>query len=126
MRKIAVITGTRAEYGYLKPLMDAIKKDRDLELIPIITGMHLLSDFGNTYKIVENDFPNAVKIPMDLCGDSLQDMANYLSSGIKNFAEFFAKNPPDIIVVLGDRSESLAAALAGAYLNIPIAHERVL
>jgi len=122
MRKIAVVTGTRAEYGYLKPLMDAIKKDGNLELIPIVTGMHLLPDFGNTYKIVENDFPNAVKIPMDLRGDSLQDMTNYLSSGIKNFAEFFVKNPPDIIVVLGDRSESLAAALAGAYLNIPIAH----
>ncbi len=122
MRKIAVVTGTRAEYGYLKPLMDAIKKDGDLKLIPMVTGMHLLSDFGNTYKIVENDFPNVVKILMDLSGDNLQDMANYLSSGIKNFAEFFVKNSPDIVVVLGDRSESLATALACMYLNIPIAH----
>lgn len=122
MRKIAVVTGTRAEYGYLKPLMDAIKKDSDLELIPIVTGMHFLSDFGNTYKIVENDFPNAVEIPMELSGDNLKGMANYLSCGIKKFAKFFVKNTPDIIVVLGDRSESLAVALVGMYLNIPIAH----
>lgn len=122
MRKIAVVTGTRAEYGYLKPLMDTINKDTNLELIPIITGMHLLPDFGKTYKIVENDFLKSVKISMDLNGDSLKDMANYLSSGINNFAEFFSKNPPDIVVVLGDRSESLAAALAAMYLNIPITH----
>ncbi len=122
MRKIAVITGTRAEYGYLNSLMKAIDKDNELKLIPIITGMHLLSDFGNTFRIVENDFPKSVRIPMALNGDDLKDMANYLSSGIKNFAEYFYKNLPDIIVILGDRSESLAASLAAMYLNIPIAH----
>ncbi|HEY0087601.1 MAG TPA: UDP-N-acetylglucosamine 2-epimerase (hydrolyzing), partial [Candidatus Lokiarchaeia archaeon] len=77
MRKIAVVTGTRAEYGYLKPLMKAIKQDKDLKLIPIITGMHLLSDFGNTYNLVEKDFPESIRIPMTLKGDSLEDMANY-------------------------------------------------
>jgi len=122
MRKIAVITGTRAEYGYLNPLMKEIEKDRELELIPIITGMHLLSDFGKTYKFVKKDFPNAIKIKMPLDGDSLKDMADYLSSGIKNFASYLDENPPDILVVLGDRTESLAVALAGLYLNIPIAH----
>ena len=104
MRKIAVVTGTRAEYGYLKPLMKAIDDDSDLELIPIITGMHLLSDFGNTYKLVENDFPRSAKIPMSLKGDGLEDMANYLASGVKNFAEYFNEKRPDILIVLGDRS----------------------
>ena len=122
MKKIAVVTGTRAEYGYLKPLMKTIEEDRDLELIPIITGMHLLPKYGNTYKIVKQDFPKSIKIPMILEGDNLKDMVNYLSSGVKNFAEYLNKNPPDIIVVLGDRSEPLAAALASMYLNIPIAH----
>lgn len=122
MRKIAVVTGTRAEYGYLKPLMDAIENDGELDLIPIITGMHLLSDFGNTYKLVEKDFSKSVKVQMSLKGDNLKDMANYLSSGIQHFADYFYKNPLDIIVVLGDRSESLAAALAALYLNFPIAH----
>lgn len=122
MRKIAVVTGTRAEYGYLKPLMEAIEEDNDLELVPIITGMHLLSDFGDSYKIVENDFPKSVKVPMSLDGDSLKDMANYLASGVKNFAEYLDKNRPDILIVLGDRSEPIAAALASMFLNIPIAH----
>lgn len=122
MRKIAVVTGTRAEYGYLKPLMKSIEEDIDLELVPIITGMHLLSYFGDTYQIVEIDFPKSVKIPMSLTGDSLKDMASYLSSGVENFAEYFNKDKPDILVVLGDRSEPFAAALASMYLNIPIAH----
>jgi UDP-N-acetylglucosamine 2-epimerase (non-hydrolysing)/GDP/UDP-N,N'-diacetylbacillosamine 2-epimerase (hydrolysing) len=122
MRKIAVVTGTRAEYGYLKPLMKAIDDDSDLELIPIITGMHLLSDFGNTYTLVENDFPRSVKIPMSLKGDGLEDMANYLASGVKNFAEYFNEKRPDILIVLGDRNEPFAAVLAAMYLNLPIAH----
>ena len=122
MRKIAVVTGTRAEYGYLKPLMIEIQKDEQLELMPLVTGMHLLKEFGNTYKIIEKDFPEYIKIPMDLTGDDLKNMALYLSSGIKNFANYFAKSDIDIVVVLGDRSEALSAALAALYLNIPIVH----
>jgi len=122
MRTIAVVTGTRAEYGYLKPLMQAIQQEKALRLLPIITGMHLLPQFGSTYKIVKRDFPGAKKIEMTLNGDKLAHMAEYLASGINNFAQFFDKNRPDILVVLGDRSESLAAALAALYLNIPIAH----
>lgn len=122
MRAIAVVTGTRAEYGYLKPLMQAIQQDKELKLLPIITGMHLLPEFGNTYKIVKKDFPSAKKVPMTLKGDQLKHMAEYLASGITNFAVFLEKTHPDILVILGDRSESLAAALAAVYLNIPIAH----
>jgi GDP/UDP-N,N'-diacetylbacillosamine 2-epimerase (hydrolysing) len=122
MRTIAVVTGTRAEYGYLKPLMHAIQLDTELKLLPIITGMHLLPQFGNTYKIVKKDFPAAKKISMTYKGDQLKHMAQYLASGIDNFSRFFDKNHPDILVVLGDRSESFAASLAALYLNIPIAH----
>lgn len=122
MRTIAVVTGTRADYSYLKPLMQAIQKDRNLKLLPLITGMHLLPNFGDTNKEVKKDFSDAYKIPMALKGDRLKDMAEYLSSGITNFTNFFDKNRPDILVVLGDRSESLAATLSAFYLNIPIAH----
>jgi UDP-N-acetylglucosamine 2-epimerase (non-hydrolysing)/GDP/UDP-N,N'-diacetylbacillosamine 2-epimerase (hydrolysing) len=122
MRKIAVVTGTRAEYGYLKPLMEEIQKDRQLELIPVITGMHLLQDYGDTYKIVEQDFSNSIKVKMPLAGDSGKDMANYLSNGIKNLVESFEEIKPDIVTALGDRSEAFAAALAATYLNIPFAH----
>lgn len=122
MRTIAVVTGTRAEYGYLKPLMHAIQQDKTLRLLPIITGMHLLSSFGNTSGIVQKEFPTAKKIKMTYEGDQLKHMALYLASGITSFTSFFSKNRPDILVVLGDRSESLAAALSALYLNIPIAH----
>lgn len=122
MKKIAVITGSRSEYGPLKILMDAIEKDDELELLSIVTGMHTLSNYGNTYKIVKNDFPKSVIIPMSLEGDRLLDMVNYLTSGIENLAEHFFKKKPDIVVVAGDRSEALAASLAALYLNIVIAH----
>ena len=122
MRKIAVVTGTRAEYGYLKPLMRAIEHDNQLELIPLVTGMHLLSEFGNTHGLVHQDFPKSISISMPLKGDELKDMTVYLSEGIKSFAELFDKQRPDVVVLLGDRSEPLAAALAALYLNIPIAH----
>ncbi|GAH03756.1 unnamed protein product, partial [marine sediment metagenome] len=122
MRKIAVVTGTRGEYGPLKPVMKAIEKDKELELILIITGMHLLLEYGNTYKLVERDFPKSVKVQMPLEGDSLEDMAKYLSYGIKNFAKYFSEKTPDTVIVAGDRSESLAVALACLYLNIPVAH----
>jgi GDP/UDP-N,N'-diacetylbacillosamine 2-epimerase (hydrolysing) len=122
MRTVAVVTGTRAEYSYLKPLMKAITSDPELKLIPLITGTHLSPKFGNTFQLVEKEFPNAVQIPMRLTGDSLIDMVLYFASGITNFAEYLDENRPDIIVVLGDRSESFAAALAAFYLNIPIAH----
>lgn len=122
MRTIAVVTGTRAEYGYLQPLMNRIEHDGELQLIPLITGTHLFPKYGNTSELVKQAFPSAIQIPMLLAGDTLKDMATYLSSGITNFAEYLNKNKPDILVVLGDRSESFAAALAAFYLNIPIAH----
>lgn len=122
MRTIAVVTGTRAEYGYLQPLMKMIEDDRELQLIPLITGTHLFSRFGNTHELIDYSFPSAIQIPMLSPGDTLKDMAIYLASGITNFAEYLDKNRPDILVILGDRSESFAAALAAFYLNIPIAH----
>jgi len=122
MRTIAIVTGTRAEYGYLKPLMQAIQKDRELTLLPIVTGMHLLPQFGNTDTLVRKDFPKVKKVVMTYNGDQLKHMALYLASGIKNFTTFFDTHRPDMIVILGDRSESLAAALSALYLNIPIAH----
>jgi len=122
MRRIALVTGTRAEYGYLKPLMKEIKKDKALELLPVVTGMHLLKEFGYSYKNVEKDFKNIYKIPMRLRGDNLEDMAYYLSDGIKNITNFLKNKKPGIVVVLGDRSESFASAIAAMYLNIPIAH----
>jgi hypothetical protein len=97
MRTIAVVTGTRAEYGYLKPLMQAIERDRELTLVPLITGMHLLPQFGNTSLLVKKDFPTAKPIFMTYKGDQLKHMAEYLASGINHFTSFFDKNRPDIL-----------------------------
>jgi UDP-N-acetylglucosamine 2-epimerase (non-hydrolysing)/GDP/UDP-N,N'-diacetylbacillosamine 2-epimerase (hydrolysing) len=122
MRKIAVVTGSRAEYGYLKPLMNEIKKANDLRLITVATGMHLLSKYGNSISIVEKDYPDVNKVRMKLNGDTPNHMTLYLANGIKNLSCFFEKIQPDIVVALGDRSEAFAAAIASVYLNITFAH----
>ena len=95
IRNIVVVTGTRAEYGYLKPVMKAIENDNQLNLIPIVTGMHLLEKHEESYKLVESDFPSLVKVPMHLDGDATKDMALYLSDGIKK--GIFSKADPVII-----------------------------
>ena len=66
MRTVAVVTGTRADYGYLKPLMNEIEKDKSLNLIPIVTGMHLLANYGDTFRLVEKEFSSSVKILFQL------------------------------------------------------------
>jgi len=121
-RKVAVITGTRAEYRYLNYVMQRIEETPGLELIPVVTGMHLLKKFGYTFKEVKKDFPQSRKVNMVLRGDKNEAMGYYLASGIKNFTFFFSKSKPDIVLIVGDRNESLAAALAAFYLNIPVAH----
>jgi UDP-N-acetylglucosamine 2-epimerase (non-hydrolysing)/GDP/UDP-N,N'-diacetylbacillosamine 2-epimerase (hydrolysing) len=102
--------------------MNAIENDGELHLVPLVTGTHLFPKFGNTHELVQQAFPSAIKIPMMFPGDTLKDMALYFASGVTNFAEYLNKNRPDILIVLGDRSESFAAALAAFYLNIPVAH----
>lgn len=122
-RKIAVVTGTRAEYGILKPLLDEIEKSRFLQLELLVSGMHLLKDYGLTGKEIKKDgFREIVKVPMY---EQKIDFSYYgaaLGQGIKNFIKIFSKTKPDILVILGDRLEPLAAALAAATLRIPIAH----
>lgn len=122
MRKIAVVTGTRAEYSYLKPLMNTIKNDDSLSLLPVVTGMHCLPHLGKSHTLVEHDFPESKTLPLKLNGDEPGDMASYLADGILRLSTFFKHEQPHIIAVLGDRSEAFAAAIAGAYLNIPVAH----
>jgi GDP/UDP-N,N'-diacetylbacillosamine 2-epimerase (hydrolysing) len=122
-RKICVITGTRAEYGLLIPVMKAIQKHPALELSIIATGMHLLSDFGDTVADIERDgFSIDAKVPMYLNLDTPGAVARGISNGISGIAQALEQIKPAIIVVLGDRDEPLAAAIAGAHMNIPVAH----
>lgn len=122
-RKICVVTGTRAEYGLLYWLMKEIQSDPDLELQVIATGMHLSPEFGLTYQVIEQDgFTIDEKIEMLLSSDTSVGVAKSIGLATIGFADAFARLKPDIIVLLGDRYEILAAAQAALVAQIPIAH----
>lgn len=123
MKKIAVVTGSRAEYGILYPVLKAIQARRDLVLSLVVTGMHLSHEFGYTVRDIEKDgFKIDARVDMLPSRDTLGAMAESVGKGIIGMAQTWEQLKPDIVLVLGDRTEALAAAIAGAYLNIPVAH----
>lgn len=123
MRKICVVTGTRAEYGLLSRLMKAIKEAPSLELQVIATNMHLSPEFGLTYKEIENDgFLLNKKVEMLLSADTSTSVAKSLGLGIIGFADAYEDLKPDLLVVLGDRYEMLGAVSTALLLQIPVAH----
>lgn len=123
MRKICVITGSRAEYGLLSGLMKAIKEDESLELQVIATNMHLSPEFGLTYKEIERDgfFINK-KVEMLLSSDTSNATTKSVGLATIGFADAYEDIKPDMIVVLGDRFEILAAVSAALFYKIPVAH----
>ena len=122
-RKICVVTGTRAEYGLLYWLMKTIEEDPKLELQIIATGMHLSPEFGLTYKEIEKDgFIIKRKIEILLSADTPSAISKSTSIGLIGFADAYNELDPDIVIVLGDRFEVLAASIAALYAKIPIAH----
>src|SRR3990167_5969586 len=121
--KIAVVTGSRAEYGLLHLLMKEIETDPNLELKIIVTGMHLSPEFNSTYQCIENDgFHISEKVEMLLSSDSSVGTAKSVGLGVIGFADTFSRLSPDIIILLGDRFELLAAAQTALMLKIPVAH----
>jgi len=123
MRNIAIVTGSRSEYGLLYWLMHEIKEDKQLKLSTIVTGMHLSPEFGLTYQRIEQDgFDIDEKVEMLLSSDSSVGMAKSVGVGVLGFADAYESLKPDIIVLLGDRFEILAAAQVAMMMKIPIAH----
>lgn len=122
MRKICVVTGTRADYGLLYWLMKEIDQDQDLQLQTIVTGMHLSPEFGLTYKEVEKDFKIDKKIEMLLSSDTAIGISKSMGLAQISFAEVYTELQPDIVVLLGDRYEIFSAASAAMIARIPIAH----
>jgi UDP-N-acetylglucosamine 2-epimerase (non-hydrolysing)/GDP/UDP-N,N'-diacetylbacillosamine 2-epimerase (hydrolysing) len=123
MKKIAVVTGTRAEYGILKSVLDAIRAKAGLELQLVVTGMHLSHEFGYTVDEIEKDgYKIAARVEMIPENDTPEAVSSSIGRGVTGMAQAWQRLKPDIIVVLGDRTEPLAATIAGAYMNIPIAH----
>lgn len=123
MRKICVITGTRAEYGLLYWVLKLIKQDKDLHLQLIVTGMHLSSEFGLTYKQIENDgFYIDKKIKILLSSDSSTGISKSMGLAMISFSEAFEELQPDLVLVLGDRFEIFSAVSSAMIARIPTAH----
>jgi len=122
-KKICIITGTRAEYGLFYPVMLKIKNSDSLELQIIATTMHFSEEFGLTYKHIEADgFKIDEKIENLLAIDSKSGMAKSTGLAIILLSDAFARLEPDIVLLLGDRFETHAAATTAMLMNIPIAH----
>jgi UDP-hydrolysing UDP-N-acetyl-D-glucosamine 2-epimerase len=123
MRKICVITGSRAEYGLLSSLMASVKNDNTLQLQIIACNMHLSPEFGLTYKEIEKDgFVIDKKVEMLLSSDTSNGTTKSVGIGVIGFADAYEDLKPDLIVVLGDRYEILAAVTAALFYKIPVAH----
>ena len=123
MKKICVITGSRAEYGLLQSLMRLIKQSKSLQLQILATGMHLSPEFGLTYKSIEEDgFVIDEKVEMLLSADTDVAVVKSTGLGMIGFADALRRLEPDLIIILGDRFEIFAAASAAYLMKLPIAH----
>ena len=122
-KKIAVFTGTRAEYGLLYWLIKDIQSDPALTLQLLVSGMHVSSEFGETYKQIEQDgFTIDEKIEILLSSDTAVGTAKSIGLGVLGFTDALSRLMPDALVILGDRFEALAAAQTAMILRIPILH----
>ena len=123
MKKICVVTGTRAEYGLLRWVMEGISQSPVLALQLIATGMHLSPEFGLTINVIENDgFYVDRKVEMLLSSDTAVGITKSMGLGIIGFADALEELKPDLMLVLGDRYEIFCAASAAMIARIPIAH----
>ena len=121
--KICVVTGSRAEFGLLTPLLNALKGDPDFTLQLLVTGMHLSPEFGNTYHEIEAaGFTMNEKVEMLLSSDTDTAIVKGMGLGMIGYADAFDRLTPDWVIVLGDRFETFAAATAAYMKKIPIAH----
>ena len=122
-RKICIVTGSRAEYGLLKPLLDEIENDPDLILQLVVIGMHLSPEFGLTYKDIEKDgFVINEKIEILLSSDTPVGVSKAMGLALIGFGEAYERLKPDIIVLLGDRFEIFSAAASALVSKVPVAH----
>jgi len=120
---ICVVTGSRADYGLLRPLLLRLAADDEIEFRLVVTGSHLIGGFGNTQDEIKNDgFDVSFRIPINLKNDSDTAIAEATGQALSAFADYFSNSRPELLVILGDRYEIFAAASAALILNIDIAH----
>lgn len=121
--KICVATGTRAEYGLLKPLIKAVSEEANFQLQLLVTGAHLSPEFGLTYKLIEEDgFKIDKKVEMLLSADTPTSIVKSMGMGMMGYADAFQDLQPDLLIILGDRYEMLSIASSAMIFNIPIVH----
>lgn len=123
MRSIGVVTVGRSDYGIYRPLLEALRARPDVELRVIASGTHLSPRFGETARMIEADgFAIADRVPTLVDGDAPVDIAASMGKAVLGFSAVFARSRPDLLVVLGDRFEMHAAALAALPFTLPVAH----
>jgi len=121
--KLCVVTATRAEFGLLSGVMELIESDASLELQVVVTGAHLMEEFGHTVDAVRSTgFAVAAEVTEITSAETNADVAHQVGAGISGFTRALGSLTPDAIVILGDRYEMLAAAVAAFFLDIPIVH----
>jgi UDP-N-acetylglucosamine 2-epimerase (non-hydrolysing) len=123
VRQIAVVTGSRADYGIYTPILRALRNEPSVAVFLLVTGAHLSKEFGLTVHAIEADgFEIAERIDMAVGPDTPEAIARSTALALGGFASAFARRRPDLLVVLGDRLEMLAAAAASLPFTIPVAH----
>ena len=122
-KKIIIVTGSRADYGILKNLIICLNKSKKFRLSLVVTGQHLSKNYGNTSKMVINDFAKICHfINIDIKKTNSSSILNSISTGIKKIGKFIQMQKPELIILLGDRYEILSAAIGSIYNNVKIAH----
>lgn len=122
-KQIGILTATRAEFGLLKPLIKRMMREDFCDVKVLVTGAHLSPAFGNTYQEIEEaNIPIAEKIECISEGDSTQDISNNMAMAMTGFGKYFENNKLDLLIILGDRYETMAVCIAAMNAEIPIAH----
>lgn len=122
-RKVCVITGSRADYGLLRWLLQGIKEHEGMALQLVVTGAHLSPEFGHTYRDIESDgFHIDRRVEVLTSSDTAVGVAKSMGLGLIAFADVFHDLQPDLLLLLGDRYEIFSAAAAALVAKIPVAH----
>ena len=120
--KLSVITSNRADYDQLYWLLSKIKKSKKYNLDLIVSGSHLLKRYGLTVNFIKDDKFKFKKINLNITNDKQKNILKTVSKGIEKFSTYLSVSKPNYLIILGDRYEIFAAAIAASFLNIPIIH----
>jgi GDP/UDP-N,N'-diacetylbacillosamine 2-epimerase (hydrolysing) len=122
-KKICILTATRAEYGLLKPVIKKLRLDKSFDARLAVTGAHLSEDFGMTWQEIEQDkIPIEIKIDILTAENTKAGTSVEMANALIKFTDYFQTSRPDMLLLLGDRYETLAVAISAMNLNIPIIH----